>query len=167
MVGNTSLIYFHEKYLEWENPLYVWYAFEWCRFYNHKIPEWILQYFDESARNLTKIKSPEGRPSALVYKALGMNKIGKGMPFSNFYGIELGIEVAIRVKEIKIKRKSGAGSKLVEIFVEVAEELAETYGIYISIDTVKKYYHKYKNFDLNIYPLTKPPLPPMRMDPKL
>jgi len=153
IVGKTSLGYFHEKYLEWSNPLYVWYAYKLCRDYNHKIPEWISQYFDESAKNLARIKSPESRASALAYEALGMNKMGKGTPFSDFYDVELGIKVANRVKEIKDERKSGPGNQLVEIYIEVAEELSETNSAHISEFTVKKYYQKYKNFDLNINPL--------------
>ena len=91
MVGMNSLIYIdvlRERYEESKNPLLFWEALEVCLDKKLQIPDWVSNYFKESASKLLELSEKQeksGQRAAFdVYNALGMKVSGSGNIFSKY-----------------------------------------------------------------------------------
>jgi hypothetical protein len=75
-----------ERYEESKNPLLFWEALEVCLDEKLPIPDWVSNYFKESASKLLELSNKREqsnkRTASEVYNALGMNKPGSGNIFS-------------------------------------------------------------------------------------
>jgi hypothetical protein len=120
-----------------QNPLYAWRAYKNCRHHNMPIPDWALNYFDNSADNLLKMEVPD-HPADKAYDALGLNKPGSGTQFRKFLEAEKKLNAACRVISLKRNERESEPRRNIDIYAEVAEN----YGI--SVNTLIKWLGEYK-----------------------
>jgi hypothetical protein len=77
------------------NPLFAWDSYARARSDELPIPEWVLLYFDATARRLggvvqqAQAGQPIARPGNKVAEAFGMKVTGSGSVFARFAGVWL------------------------------------------------------------------------------
>ena len=79
-IGETYVLQSKEAYNTDElNPVYVWDAYTVCRSLSWKLPDWILEYFDQSARNVqTMVKRSNKRTEKDIPKIFGFSRPVEG-----------------------------------------------------------------------------------------
>jgi hypothetical protein len=91
-MAKMNLIFFldslRERYEESKNPLIFWEVLQVCLDEKLPIPDWVSNYFRESATKLIELadrQEKSGQRAAFeVYRALGMKKPGSGNIFTQF-----------------------------------------------------------------------------------
>ena len=80
-----------EGYENTKNPLYVWQAYQEARAAGITVPEWILEYLDESAAALWELRSRSEKlpnPTAAIAEALRLKKPGRSGSGTVFSEVE-------------------------------------------------------------------------------
>lgn len=106
----------HGKFREHNNPLFAWDAYILCRRKKLPIPEWVLEYFDNTASNLIMLDS-ETRPNDLL-RALGLVKPGAGTAVSKRQRVLKNWMIATHVAN-----ELNKGMPLDSAYISVTEEL--------------------------------------------
>jgi len=65
------------------NPLLAWEAFQHCRKNKIAVPEWVLNYLDNTAEKLLSIQPAKGVQWDIV-NACGLNTTGQGNSFTRY-----------------------------------------------------------------------------------
>jgi hypothetical protein len=87
-----------KNYEDTRNPLFAWFAYSSARYHGRLVPEWVLKYFDEAAKELALLAYIEDKPEreevwgkrridAVISRAMGFKK-GRGTPFADYVRIE-------------------------------------------------------------------------------
>lgn len=123
------------RYKETGNPLYVWLAFQQARKLNFAVPQWVLNYFDETADNLLEISGGLGDTTqAAIAEALGLKTDGGGSRFTRFNNEERNRQIYRRVQELKQNEQFRTNKKINEMIgVE----------FYLSPGAIQKIFDKY------------------------
>ena len=87
------------RFIETQNPLFVWRCYQTARYLKTEIPEEVLSYFDQAAENIIKLAlntTAKAKP-ADVAKAVGLSEegAGPGSALSDFLKWETGRRMAI------------------------------------------------------------------------
>jgi hypothetical protein len=123
-------------YMKDRNPLHLWEAYSICRKWKMEIPEWVLIYLDDCAKNLLSIDRP-ARASEEAYKAIGFVTGSGTSPFTAREQSPLITSIGLRAEKLREQ-----GMKSMEINEELAEEFPR------AKKTIEKYrvaYEKIKN----------------------
>lgn len=90
------------RYKKSKNPLYAWLAFQQARKLDLTVPEWILDYFLNSADNLLEISGElADKTQAAIAEALGLKTDGGGSQFKRFRDEERNRQIYRRVQELR------------------------------------------------------------------
>jgi hypothetical protein len=126
-----------------ENPLYVWFTWQYCRREGFEVPEWACEYLDDCADKLMDLAyseidkgrgiPAEGKVAGKIGHALGMIKHGRANVFERYQNIERGLEVTAR-----IVREHREGKTLTQCFEEQAEQEN------VAVSLVSDWYYKYR-----------------------
>jgi hypothetical protein len=148
-----------KNYEDTRNPLFAWFAYSSARYHGRLVPEWVLKYFDEAAKEFIKLAYIEDkderkevwgkrRIDAVVCEAMGFRK-GRGTPFADYVRIERKYipgteEWQKRQQEIEIaaevhEAKRTSGDTLENIFFNVGEKRG------LSESKVKAFYYQFKD----------------------
>ncbi|MEW8440972.1 MAG: hypothetical protein AB2689_22730 [Candidatus Thiodiazotropha taylori] len=116
-------------YEKTNNPLYLWEKYTECRNVGAPIPEWILEYFDQCAKNLEILWqnaedniSPKD-PAKAIAKAFGMVSHGRGSVFT---------ETSRRRQEIAVHMKLCLGDDPKLKPDQLYDDIAKIYGVHRS-----------------------------------
>jgi hypothetical protein len=84
--ARTLLQLCHRFFEEENNPLFAWQAYQISQEVRVTIPWWVLDYFDEVAKNLlnSSQSSADERAGTIIQKALLMKKKGRGSVFRRY-----------------------------------------------------------------------------------
>ncbi|MHB1400670.1 MAG: hypothetical protein ACYDAI_11045 [Trichloromonadaceae bacterium] len=130
-----------------KNPLFVWAAFDLCRKIEAPAPEWVMQYFAESARKLLRRANSADPPgndaSTDIAWCLNMSTQGQGTVFSRFKKDGLRLYVAemfwrLRYEQPLISNAIIAGQVSLNIDAERDIELDTA--------TIEKWAYEFKPF---------------------
>lgn len=90
------------RYKKSNNPLYVWLAFQQAHKLDLAAPEWVLDYFLNSADKLLEISGELGdKTQAAIAEALGLKTDGGGSQFKRFRDEERNRQIYRRVQELR------------------------------------------------------------------
>ncbi len=90
------------RYKKSKNPLYAWLAFQQARKHELAVPEWVLDYFLNSADNLLEISGALGdKTQAAITEALGLKTDGGGSQFKRLRDEERNRKIYRRVQELR------------------------------------------------------------------
>jgi len=126
LIDYTTVRYLKYLYHTHKNPIYAWEAYATCRKWEIEIPDWILQYLDDCAENLSTIDQPD-QASDEVYRAIKFSSKTQRSPFKRRENVKLTVDIGIRSGELREK-----GKKPTEIDKELAKEFC------LEIKTVRK-----------------------------
>jgi hypothetical protein len=128
------------KWIETQNPLFVWKAFGLALKHGLDIPKWVRNYLIECSDNLLKISPTIGENAQKeVFKVFGMSKRGVRPAFSKYNLIERQEKVWAFVEHY---REAHPKASLAETYFEVSKifNLGEV--------AIQKDHEKYRKFIL-------------------
>jgi hypothetical protein len=117
---------------EENNPLFAWQAYQVSQEFKVMIPWWVLDYFDEVAKNLLNPSqtSADGRAGTIIQEALLMKKKGRGSVFLRYADFYERWDALNQVRELLEN-----GETLDNAFDKVSKK------IYLSKEAIRKWYY--------------------------
>lgn len=104
------------RYKKLKNPLYAWLAYQQARKHDLAVPEWVLEYLDESADNLLVISGELGdKTQAAIAEALNLKTVGGGSQFTRFSDEERNRQIYRRVQELRQDGQFRTNKKINEV----------------------------------------------------
>jgi hypothetical protein len=152
-------------YVDSQNPLFAWDAYELSRMYRVPPPEWVLRYFDRVWEELQEIPATGDVVGQGCAVALGLAKhkrSGGGAAFGRFEKFNVEVHLAVLVHQIVKKEglEAGAACQFVaeawknlrdgkagqDVGSQIVAAYARAPGISLapSASTLARYYNKYR-----------------------